>query len=132
MAGVLVGASACTDLNTDINSQYTKYPNNKVAVQAKLEGCYYYLRNEAGLGRNYWEGVMLQGDEMMAISYNNGYFDNGRAVFPSLHNLNLDIPGVGIMSDLMSGVTYCNSVIIELGGADGKDAIVAPVRAIRA
>ena len=132
MAGVLVGASACTDLNTDINSQYTKYPNNKVAVQAKFEGCYYYLRNEAGLGRNYWEGVMLQGDELMALCYNNGYFDNGRAFFPTVHNLNLDIPGVGIMSDMMSGITYCNSVIIELGGADGKDAIVAPVRAIRA
>ncbi len=131
-AGALVGTSACTDLNTDINSQYTKYPDNPVAVQAKLEGCYYYLRNEAGLGRNYWEGVMLQGDELMALCYNNGYFDNGRAYFPTIHKLNQDVPGVGVMSDLMSGITYCNSIILELGGADGKDAIVAPVRAMRA
>lgn len=129
---VLAGASACTNLDTDINSQYTKYPNHEVAVQAKLEGCYYYLRNEAGLGRNYWEGVMLQGDELMAICYNNGYFDNGRAFFPTVHNLNPDVPGVGIMSDLMSGVTYCNSVIQEMKGADNYDQKIAPVRAARA
>lgn len=132
MAGVLTGASACTDLNTEINSQYTKYPDNKIAYQAKFEGCYYYLRSEAGLGRNYWEGVMLQGDELMAIAYNNGYYDNGRAFFPTVHQLNPDVPGVGVMNDLMSGITYCNSVIMEVGGEDGKDAIVAPVRAMRA
>ena len=36
-ASVLAGASACTNLDTDINSQYTKYPNHEVAVQAKLD-----------------------------------------------------------------------------------------------
>ena len=47
--GVLAGITACTDLNTDIKTQYTTYPNNPIAVKAKLEACYYYLRNEAGL-----------------------------------------------------------------------------------
>lgn len=128
----LGGAASCTDLDTDIKSQYTKYPDNPIATSAKLEGCYYYLRSEAGLGRNYWEGVMLQGDELMSVIYNGGYFDNGRTVFPTLHKLNADVPGVGLMSDLMSGISYCNQVIMELGGAEGTDAVVAPVRAIRA
>lgn len=132
LSGVLVGTAACTDLDTDINSQYTKYPDNPIALSAKLEGCYYYIRNEAGLGRNYWEGVMMQGDELMAICYNNGYYDNGRAFFPTIHKLNPDVPGVGLMSDLMSGISYSNQVIIELGGAEGTDDVVAPVRAIRA
>lgn len=128
----LGGLASCTDLDTDIKSQYTKYPDNPIATKAKFEGCYYYLRNEAGLGRNYWEGVMLQGDELMALIYNNGYYDNGRCYFPTIHKLNPDVPGVGLMSDMMSGISYCNQVIMELGGAEGKDAVVAPVRAIRA
>lgn len=36
------------------------------------------------------------------------------------------------MSDLMSGVTYCNSVIQEMKGADNYDQKIAPVRAARA
>ncbi len=132
LSSVLLGTSACTDLNTDINSQYTKYPDNPIAVSAKLEGCYYYLRSEAGLGRNYWEGVMLQGDELMGICYSGGYYDNGRIFFPSVHDLKPDTPGVGLMSDMKSGISYCNRIILELGGADGTDAVVAPVRAIRA
>jgi len=132
LSGVLASAASCTDLNTEIKTQYTTYPDNPIAVSAKLEGCYYYLRNEACLGRNYWEGVMLQGDELMALCFNNGYFDNGRMAFPTLHELNVDVPGVGQLADYMSGCTYCNTVITELGGAEGKDAVVAPVRAARA
>lgn len=132
LSGVLAGTAACTDLDTDIKTQYTTYPDNPIAVQAKLEACYYYHRNQAGLGRNYWEGVMLQGDELMGVSFNNGYYDNGRLAKPSIHNLAPDVPGVGMMIDMMSGISYCNTVILEIGGAEGKDAIVAPVRAIRA
>ena len=66
-SGMIVGAASCTDLDTVIDTQYTTYPDNPIALSAKLEGCYYYLQNEAGLGRNYWEGVMLQGDELMGV-----------------------------------------------------------------
>ena len=132
LSGVLVGATACTDLDTEIKTQYTEFPDNPIAAQAKLEACYYYLQKESGLGRNYWEGVMLQGDEMMGISFNNGYYDNGRLALPSIHGLKPDTPGVGMMEDLLSGISYCNTVILEIGGAEGKDDIVAPVRAIRA
>lgn len=132
LSGVLAGATACTDLDTEIKTQYTKFPDNPIAAQAKLEACYYYLQKESGLGRNYWEGVMLQGDELMGVSFNNGYYDNGRLALPSIHNLKPDTPGVGMMEDLLSGISYCNTVVLEIGGSEGKDDIVAPVRAIRA
>ena len=45
LSGVLAGATACTDLDTDIKTQYTTYPDNPIAASAKLEACYYYLRN---------------------------------------------------------------------------------------
>ncbi len=132
LSGILAGTTACTDLDTEIITQYTTYPDNEIALSAKLEGCYYYLRNEAGLGRNYWEGVMLQGDEMMGVCFNGSYYDSGRLLFPSIHDLRNDTPGVGQMSDLMSGCSYCNTVILELSGDDEDNEIVAPVRAIRA
>ncbi len=132
LSGILAGATACTDLDTEIKTQYTQFPDNPIAAQAKLEACYYYLQKESGLGRNYWEGVMLQGDELMGVSFNNGYYDNGRLALPSIHNLKPDTPGVGMMEDLLSGISYCNTVVLEIGGSEGKDDIVAPVRAIRA
>ncbi|MCD8282840.1 MAG: RagB/SusD family nutrient uptake outer membrane protein [Prevotella sp.] len=132
LTGVLTLVCACTDLDTDIDSQYTSYPDSEIAVNAKLEGCYYYMRNEACLGRNYWEGVMLQGDEIMALCMDGGWYDNGRMLFPETHDLRYDTPGVGQMSDLMSGCTYTNTIISELGGPTLDDPLVAPLRAIRA
>jgi hypothetical protein len=131
-SAAMLGNFACTDLDVNINSQYTQYPDNEVAVGAKLNACYYYMRNEACLGRNYWEGVMLEGDELMGVSFNGSYYDNGRLVLPSVHNLNPDLSGVGQMGDLMSGCTYCSQVISEMGGAELNDPLVAPVRAARA
>ncbi len=126
-------AASCTDLDTDIVSQYTEYPTSEIAMNARLEGCYYYLRSEAGLGRNFWEGVMLQGDEIMALTMNGGWYDNGRMLFPTIHDLRYDIPGVGVMDDLMSGCTYTNQTIsqLELEGVE-DEATFASLRAIRA
>jgi hypothetical protein len=131
-SAAMLGNVACTDLDVDIKSQYTTYPDNEVAVGAKLNACYYYMRTQANMGRNYWEGVMLQGDELMGISLGGDYYDQGRIFFPSVHMLNPDVQGVGEMGDLMSGCTYCSQVINELGGAELNDPIVAPVRAARA
>ncbi|MCD8306255.1 MAG: RagB/SusD family nutrient uptake outer membrane protein [Prevotella sp.] len=132
LPAVLALVCACTDLDTEINSQYTSYPDNDIAVNAKLEGCYYYMRNETGLGRNFWEGVMLQGDELMAVCMNGGWYDNGRMLFPETHDLRYDTPGVGLMEEMMSGCTYTNTIISELGGPTLDNDLVAPLRAIRA
>lgn len=133
LGAVLAGTAACTDLDTDIKTQYTQFPESEIATSGEFNGCYYYLRNEAWLGRNFWEGVLCQGDEIMGVCFGaDSYFDNGRWVHPSQHKLNPDIPGVGLIGEINSGITYTNTRILLYGGAEGKDPVVAPLRAIRA
>ena len=37
---VFAGATACTDLDVNLDNQYTKYPDNPIATEAKFRGCY--------------------------------------------------------------------------------------------
>ncbi len=131
LATLLVTVS-CTDLDTDIDAQYTAYPDNEIALQARFEGCYYFLRSEAGIGRNFWEGVMLQADEIISLTMNGGWYDNGRMFFPMTHQLHEDTAGVGFISDLMSGCTYTNSTYEQLQEEGIDEVALAPLRAIRA
>lgn len=133
LMGGVAAMTACTDLDTEIKTQYTQFPDSDIATTGVFNDCYYYLRNEAFLGRNFWEGVLCQGDEIFGVCYGTGnYFDNGRWFLPSIHKLNADVPGTGQMGELMRGITYTNSIILQYGGPEGKDPAVAPLRAIRA
>lgn len=132
IAGMAALTMSCTDLDTDIKGQYTQFPDNPIAVSGEFEGCYYYTRNEAWFGRNFWEGVFLAGDEAVGICLNGVYDDSGRYRDPSIHNFRPDLPGVGLMGDMLSGISYTNTRILLYGGSEGKDPIVAPLRAIRA
>lgn len=132
VAGLLAGTTACTDLDTDIVGNYTEFPNNPIAISSEFEGCYYYCRNEGWFGRNFWEGVFLSGDEAVGINLAGVYFETGRYYTASVHDFNPDRPSSGLLGDMMSGISYTNTRILNYGGADGKDAIVAPLRAIRA
>lgn len=133
LSGVLAGTAACTDLDTPIVGYYPQFPDSDIATAGEFDGCYYYLRNESWLGRNFWEGVLCQGDEIFGVCYStDSYFDNGRVFYPSIHKLNPDIPGVGLIGEVMRGITYTNPRILAYGGPDGKDPVVAPLRAIRA
>lgn len=133
LSGVLAGTAACTDLDTPIVGFYPQFPDSEIATAGEFDGCYYYLRNEAWLGRNFWEGILCQGDEIFGICYNtDSYFDNGRWFYPSIHKLNPDVPGVGLIGEVMRGITYTNPRILAYGGPEGKDPVVAPLRAIRA
>ena len=51
LAGGLLLLTGCTDLNVDVDSLYTKYPNNDIAVEAKMADVYYQLRG--CFGRRY-------------------------------------------------------------------------------
>ena len=53
LAGGLLLLTGCTDLNVDVDSLYTKYPNNDIAVEAKMADVYYQLRG--CFGRRYME-----------------------------------------------------------------------------
>lgn len=132
MAGVVCSTTACTDLDVPIENKYVIFPDNPIAVQGEFEGCYYYTRNEAWFGRNFWEGVFLSGDEAVGINLAGVYDDSGRFRDGSIHNFRPDLPGIGQMGDMLSGISYTNSRILSYGGAEGHDPIVAPLRCIRA
>ena len=130
--GILAGAASCTDLDVKTETYYPELPDHPIAVSGEFEGCYTYQRNEAWFGRNFWEAVFLGGDEAVGINLSGVYDDNGRFRDGSIHNFRPDLQGVGLMNDMLSGISYTNTRILLYGGAEGKDPIVAPLRAIRA
>lgn len=96
-----------------------------------LNSAYYYL--DPWQARDFDEGVMLQGDEIMGICFGEGnYYDDGRYVNPSFHCLTLDHWSTYMLHDLIWGSEQTSLLISRYGGVDGKDPEVAPLRAIRA
>lgn len=118
----------CTDLDVDIKSQYTTFPDSEIAAEAKTADVYYAMRGP--LGRSYHHAQTLSSDEAIGVSLSGDYYDNGVYAHMSLHSWNADDGIIGYFEDLTGGITRCNRAIIELGGEDVP--IVAPVRAVRA
>lgn len=131
LAGVL-GATACTDLDTDIDARYVDFPDNPIAVEGEFNGCYKFLHG--WMGRDFGEGVIYQGDEVMGCNYGVGnYYDDGRYLDASIHSLHLDNWRTKAgMEGAMNGLTYTNQRIAMYGGPNFNDPVVAPLRAIRA
>lgn len=120
--------TSCTDLDVDIVSQYTTFPDSEIAVEAKTADVYYAMRGP--LGRNYNHAQTLSSDEATAVSLSGDYYDNGRYIHMSLHSWTPDDAAIGYFEELTSGITKCNKVIIELGGEESN--LTASVRAVRA
>lgn len=96
-----------------------------------FDGAYYYLHG--WFGRDFDEGVMNQGDDLMAICYTQGnYYDDGRGINGSIHCLTLDNWNCKMLDDIIAGCNYCSQLIETYGGADANDPSIAQVRAIRA
>lgn len=134
LGGVLAGTAACTDLDTPVRTAYEKFPDSEIATSGDFNKCYYYIRNEAWLGRNFWETVFMLGDEAMGVNFAGNYYDNGRYFLCSVHKMRPDHASGSQEGDLMQGITYTNTVIRDYGGADqlNPDPIVSPLRVIRA
>ena len=131
LSGVLAGTTACTDLDTPINNRYTTLPDNPIAIEGEFNGCYRFLHG--WFGRDFNEGVVNQGDEIMGVCYGLGnYWDDGRVVNGSIHSLTLDNWNCRMIEGCMQGCTETNKKILAYGGVDGKDPVVAPLRAVRA
>ena len=82
--GLLATATTgCTDLNVDITSQYTEYPNSEIALEAKMANVYYTFRGP--LGRRYSEACGCSSDEFIGISFDGDYYDNGTTAHPTLN-----------------------------------------------
>lgn len=131
LAGVMGSLTGCTDLDTPIDTRYPVMPDNPIAVDAVFNSSYRQLHN--WFGRDFGEGVVNQGDEIMGCCYTIGnYYDDGRAINASIHSLTLNNWNTNIMSGCMEGITQTNKILLEYGGPEKNDPVVAPVRAARA
>ncbi|MDF9828734.1 RagB/SusD family nutrient uptake outer membrane protein [Parabacteroides sp. PF5-6] len=120
---------SCTDLDVDIKSRYTEFPDNERAVEAKASNAYFAMRGP--IGRHYNSAQTLSSDESMCFSYNGtDYYDSGAWSQLALHWWNADNGFIAYWEDLAGGITICNELIAEMGGEE-SDAI-APIRAVRA
>lgn len=122
--------SGCTDLDVDVKSVHTEYPDSEIAIEAKTSDVYYAFGGP--LTRRYNELTTFSSDEAMGISFDGDYLDAGNNAHPSLHNSLANDACIGWYGDLSAGITKCNQAIIELGGEDALPAAIAPVRAARA
>lgn len=126
VAGVLSIAAGCTDLDVPVESQYTKYPSSKIALDAQMSGIYNQMRGT--LGRRFKEAMSLSSDEYTAVSYSGGWIDGEAYAHPSLHNFRPEDQTIDWMEHLGSGVVKANEVI----GSDADVSYKASARAMRA
>lgn len=122
-------ATSCTDLDVTPESQYTEYPENEIAVEAKMSDIYYYLRDM--FGRRYMEAQSLSSDEFTAISFGGGYYDGGCYSHPSYHAFTKEDASLDWMHVLTEGIAKANKVIVEMGGNEAGAGVAQP-RAMRA
>ncbi len=128
-----VALSGCTDLNVNVDSQYTQDPSENsgidktVIVEAKMADVYYHLAGT--LGRRYMEAQCLASDEFTALAFDGGYYDDGTYAHQALHTSSATDASLDWYDDVTAGITKANTVLESLG-TDPK--MTAPARAMRA
>mgnify|MGYP000900383206 CR=1 FL=1 len=128
-AALLLMTASCTDLDVDIESQYTIFPDSEDATEAVSADVYNAYRG--AMGRDHWLIQTLSGDEAVSVAFGNDWYDGGRYREFHLHNWTEDnsmLPS--IWDSAMSGITSCNKVLALIGDTESENA--APIRAMRA
>ncbi|MCQ2222672.1 MAG: RagB/SusD family nutrient uptake outer membrane protein [Bacteroidaceae bacterium] len=132
MALVLTG---CTNLDVNIDSQYTEDPSKEggvdpmLVVEAKMADVYFHL--SGCLGRRYMEAQALSSDEFTALAFDGGYYDDGTYAHTALHCNTAEDATLDWYSDVTAGITKANQILEELGSGASPQ-MTAPARAIRA
>jgi hypothetical protein len=130
-AGLLLSsATACTNLDVDVKSTYTSYPNSEIATEAKMADLYYGFRG--ALGRRYTEAAWLSSDEFTAVTYGGNWYDGGNYVHSTLHMSNPDDAHIDWLGDITGAITKCNRAIVDLGGENATDQSIAKALTMRA
>ena len=113
VAGTLALAG-CTDLNVDIKSQYTSFPDSEAAAEAVSADIYNAYRGAMGV--NHWMANTLSSDEAVSVAMGSDYYDGGIYRQLVVHDWNADNGYLdGIWNSAMTGVTSCNKVLALLG-----------------
>lgn len=122
----------CTDLNVEIESQYTEMPDSEIAIQAQMSNAFYAFRG--AIGRRFDEGVSCNSDEYTAVSFDGDYLNNRDMANFSLHMISPtnSAAQLDVFNDLQTGITNCNRVIFDLSAGGVSEEDLAPVRAVRA
>lgn len=126
-AAVLGITASCTDLDVDVKSKYTEYPNDPVAIEGKMSDVYYSFRQ--ALGNSYNRVQTFSSDEATGVSFGTDYFDKGENIHPSIHNFMSGDDPANYWTDLASGITKCNKIIEEF---KETPKVAAPARLMRA
>ncbi|WP_437920339.1 RagB/SusD family nutrient uptake outer membrane protein [Sphingobacterium sp. LRF_L2] len=129
MSALALTLASCSDLDVDIKSQYTEFPNSERAAEAILADVYAAYRG--ALGRDHWMAQTLSGDEAVSVSMGTDWYDGGRYREFHVHNWTADnglLPSM--WNDASTGITLANNAIILFG--EEKENLTAPARAIRA
>ena len=127
--GLFAAMTSCTDLDVEIKSQYTEFPESEIAAEAKLANIYYAFRGP--LNRRYSEAVTFAGDEFTSISFDGDYENTGEYWHACLHMSSPDDKNVEWYGELTSGITNCNKAIyVDFEGDD--DPLAAPALTMRA
>lgn len=129
IAALAMTAISCTDLDVDIKSQYTEFPESERAAEAVSADVYAAYRE--ALGRDHWMAQTLSADEAVSVSMGTDWYDGGRYREFHLHNWTADnglLPS--IWNSAMTGITLSNNVLALIGDDESEGA--APVRAMRA
>lgn len=126
-AAVLGITASCTDLDVDVKSIYTEYPNDPIAIEGKMSDVYYSFRQ--ALGNNYNRVQTFSSDEATGVSFGTDYFDKGENIHPSIHNFMSSDDPASYWTDLASGITKCNKIIEEF---KETPKVAAPARLMRA
>lgn len=124
--GLTVLATGCTDLDVDVNSQYTEYPSSEAAVEAKMANVYFAMRD--CFGRRYMEAMSLSADEHTAVSYSGNWVDSYAYSNTALHAYTYE----GATIDWMGVPGRAIVQATEIADAGGDIKYVAPARAMRA
>lgn len=122
----------CTDLDVNIESQYTEMPNSGIAIEAQMSNAFYGFRT--AIGRRFDEGVSCNSDEYTAVSFDGDYLNGRDMANFSLHMIDPTNSAnqLDIFNDLQSAITNCNRVIFDLSAGGVPEEDLAPVRAVRA
>ena len=121
----------CTDLDVDIKSQYTEFPDSEIAIEAQMNNAFYAFRG--ALGRRFDEGVSCNSDEYTSVSFDGDYLEGRDMASFTLHMISPTNSASQLddtFNQLQAGITNCNRILFDMGGEDAPE--LAPVRAVRA
>ena len=125
--GLAAMTVSCSDLDVSLDSQYPAYPGTDEAMESKMAGIYFQMRD--CFGRRFMESQALSSDEFTSQAFSGGWVDSHAYSYTTLHNFTSEMATIDWMNVLGEGVVKANEVI-NATGVDEK--YVASARAIRA